>query len=985
MCDPIFSSGMADRLGRLFGREQDRATGLRAVELGRLTRAQFDDAWTERERTSRPLGEILSARGSIPLAEFEELAESMDRQDYSTLKLAGAAALPPEVSPLLQDPARRVAEFVLVERLGCGGAGEVWKAWDRRLGRWSALKIPLALPEKGDALDRFTREAVVAARLSHPNIVSIHRVTEENGLPCIVMQYVEGRTLQQEPPPLRGAAEAVREAALAVHYAHEQGVIHRDLKPANIMVGRDGRVLVLDFGLARLSESGRGLSEQGVLSGTAAYMSPEQALGDPRGLSRTVDIYALGATLYHLATGHPPFGGASLAETVHRVIHDDPTRPGDLCRETPRDLETIILKAMDKDPARRYTTALEFADDLGRFLACEPIRARPVSPLEEGVRRLGRHPRTAVFVALVFTLSAAGLLAGRGTARREREASLATIRETARVSLQAALELRRAGANARMTEFLPRLETAYRQAIERAPDLAEVDYLMGRFHRAILDDGPALEFQNKALSKDPHFAPALYERAILASKNYGRGLRRAYGIETALAPGPVTAEVARRVDPPSLEEFGGRREDLVRMRNAIVADCLGLERALGGITEANATAARGILAFHRGAVAEAKILLEAAVRKDPLMEEAWETLALASLSPLNQGTPVEALERAWADAELVYDEGLARDRGYQPHWLGRASLRTARANLHWDTGRDPAADFSGAEADFAEAIRLQPSADVFIRRSALFSSKGSFNGRQGRDPMSAWKNGDDDLQRAVHLDPTSVVAWSRLAYNCRARAEYRLERGESPLEECDRAEEYIIRALSLDPNDGSAWMNRGAMQTCRGMDRAARSEDPIPDFDRAEHAYNEALRFDKAIRGPWERRGYLRLQRARWQAAHGQDSAPALRGAEEDLTRCIELSERFTMAWLARAMVHRASGSLDAAKADLLRVVRFNPSYPEAWIELGHLHLAQALASGGKEAAAQALADFERGVALDPTLNRSAVKDGRARALSLSK
>ncbi|HEV3029109.1 MAG TPA: tetratricopeptide repeat protein, partial [Planctomycetota bacterium] len=449
--------------------------------------------------------------------------------------------------------------------------------------------------------------------------------------------------------------------------------------------------------------------------------------------------------------------------------------------------------------------------------------------------------------------------------------------------------------------------------------------------------------------------------------------------------GPVTADLARHVDAPSLEEFGGRREDLVQMRNAIVADCLALERALGGLTEANATAARGILAFHRGAVAEAKILLESAVRKDPLMEEAWETLALSSLSPLNQGTPVEALERAWAAAERVYDEGLTRDRGYQPHWLGRASLRTARANLHWDTGRDPTADFSGAEEDFAEAIRLQPSADAFSRRSALFSSRGSFDGRQGRDPMPAWKKGDDDLRQAVHLDPTSVVAWSRLAYNCRSRAEYRLVRGESPLEDCERAEEFIARALALDPNDGSAWMNRGALQTCRGMDRASRKEDPIPDFDRAEHAYNEALRFDKTIRGPWERRGFLRLQRARWQAAHGLDPAPALRDAEEDLTRCIELSDRFTMAWLARAMVRRTSGTLAAAEADLLRVVRINPTYPEAWIELGQLHLAQALASGGKKAAAQALADFAKGVTLDPTLNGSAVQDSRARALSLSK
>jgi tetratricopeptide (TPR) repeat protein len=169
------------------------------------------------------------------------------------------------------------------------------------------------------------------------------------------------------------------------------------------------------------------------------------------------------------------------------------------------------------------------------------------------------------------------------------------------------------------------------------------------------------------------------------------------------------------------------------------------------------------------------------------------------------------------------------------------------------------------------------------------------------------------------------------------------------------------------------------------MDRAARNEDPIPEFDRAEEAYNEALRFDKTVRGPWERRGYLRLQRARWQAAHGQDAAPALRAAEEDLTRCIELSGRFTMAWLARVMVRRARGALEAAEADLLQVLRFNPSYPEAWIEGGRLHLAQALASGRNDPAARAVAEFDHGTALDPTLDLPAVRVDRARALDLSK
>jgi tetratricopeptide (TPR) repeat protein len=166
------------------------------------------------------------------------------------------------------------------------------------------------------------------------------------------------------------------------------------------------------------------------------------------------------------------------------------------------------------------------------------------------------------------------------------------------------------------------------------------------------------------------------------------------------------------------------------------------------------------------------------------------------------------------------------------------------------------------------------------------------------------------------------------------------------------------------------------MLACRGMDRASRGEDPREDFDRAEEAYNEALRFDKLVRGPWERRGYLRLQRARWTLARGGDATADLRLAEEDLTRCIEVSSRFTMARLARAMVRRSRGDLAGAGSDLDLLLRENPAYPEAWIERGHV----SLAAGGKERALQAVEAFGKGLALDPTLDLPALREARARA-----
>src|SRR5258708_30401782 len=208
MADSFVPPGLAARRGRVFGAEQDRSLVRRAVEQGRLSEAQLTEAWEERERTSRPLSEILAGRGWLPPSDIAALVESMNREDYATSRRAGGAPVPPDVVIHLEDSARRLGGFVLVERLGRGGGGEVWKAWDLGLGRWCALKIPLALPQEAAALERFAREAVVAARLSHPNIVSIHGIAEENGRPYIVMQYVEGKTIRQERPPLHPPAQA---------------------------------------------------------------------------------------------------------------------------------------------------------------------------------------------------------------------------------------------------------------------------------------------------------------------------------------------------------------------------------------------------------------------------------------------------------------------------------------------------------------------------------------------------------------------------------------------------------------------------------------------------------------------------------------------------------------------------------------------------------------------------------------------------------
>jgi serine/threonine-protein kinase len=298
--------------------------------------------------------------------------------------------------------------------------GVVYRARQVSLNRIVALKMVLSSAFASPAaLQRLRREAESAARLQHPHIVSVHEVGEYAGQPYYSMDYVDGKSLavmtRDHPLPATRSAEYLRTIAGAIHYAHERGVLHRDLKPSNILIDEEGRPRVTDFGLAKLLDSdtrhaGQDATASGAVLGTPSYMSPEQASGDISTIGRTSDIYSLGAVLYELLTGRPPHRAESTVETLMQVMQADPVRPRILNRKVDRDLETICLKCLAKDKARRYATAAELADDLGRYLRHEPILARRPGVVPRVAKWVRRHPAWATLFT-VSSLAAALLIA----------------------------------------------------------------------------------------------------------------------------------------------------------------------------------------------------------------------------------------------------------------------------------------------------------------------------------------------------------------------------------------------------------------------------------------------------------------------------------------------------------------------------------------------------------------------------------------------
>jgi eukaryotic-like serine/threonine-protein kinase len=324
--------------------------------------------------------------------------------------IAPADVMPPESS----SPLGSFGEYDLLEEIARGGMGVVYKARQRNLGRIVAVKMILAGSLAGkDFVQRFRTESAAAAILLHPNIVAIHAVGVHDGRHYFSMDYVEGQNLarlvgQQPLAPAR-AARYVETIAAAIHYAHERGILNRDLKPSNVLIDATDQPRITDFGLARRLDGDSSLTLTGQVLGSPNFMPPEQAGGGRGKVGRPSDVYALGGILYYLLTARAPFQADSLDRLLTQVLHAEPVSPRLLNPSVPRDLETITLKCLEKEPSRRYQTARELADELGRFLRREPINARPITAPQKLWRWGRRKPVLALLIVLLHVVGAAGL------------------------------------------------------------------------------------------------------------------------------------------------------------------------------------------------------------------------------------------------------------------------------------------------------------------------------------------------------------------------------------------------------------------------------------------------------------------------------------------------------------------------------------------------------------------------------------------------
>jgi serine/threonine-protein kinase len=612
-----------------------------------------------------------------------------------------------------------IAGYTLESVIGHGGMGVVYKARHLKLTRTVAIKM-LVGGEYAPAreLARLVREAQSIAVLRHPNIIQVFDVGDLDGRPYFTMEYLEGGSLSQKlagvPQPGREAAAMVATLAEAIQVAHAAGIIHRDLKPANILLAADGAPKVSDFGLARTSTEASDLTLGGTRLGTPSYMSPEQAIGKRGTIGPSTDVYSLGAVLYEMLTGRPPFVAETPIETERQVIAEEPAPPSRLNAKVPRDLETVCLKCLCKDPDRRYASASDLADDLRRFLRGEPIEARPASSLERLGKWSRRHPvQTAVWVGSAAAV--AGILGAilwtfsvRTTLAKAVADDLAEV-----VRLEHASEWRAA------RDMLERAKTRLGPAAGRdrlASRVSEIENELGLVDR---------------------LGAIRYERAAHTDVDFDRlkwwtKYRRAFGEAGLLAEGDSPEAFAARVARSPA-------------RTALVEAMDDMAPCAGG---------RGDLEWLFGAtrLADPDPWRDRA-RNRAVWVDAAALAALAREAPV-EGQPVQLL--------LNVAGQLSASNPHEAEALLRR-VQAAHPSDYWANTAlgDTLYDRRDAEAIgyFRAAIALQPQA------TAAHFSLGTALRAAGRTAEAI-----ESMRRAVTLDPASVESRYNLAYYlCEAR------------------------------------------------------------------------------------------------------------------------------------------------------------------------------------------------------------------------
>jgi tetratricopeptide (TPR) repeat protein/tRNA A-37 threonylcarbamoyl transferase component Bud32 len=835
-------------------------------------------------------------------------------------------------APASERPPPCIPGYEILGELGRGGMAVVYKARHVGLNRLVAIKMILAgAHATAQELARFRTEAEAVAALKHPNVVQIYEIGAHDGCPYFSLEFVEGGTLSQHfdrvPQPPCKAADLVETLARAVHFAHQQGVIHRDLKPANVLLAADGTPKIADFGLAKRLESGVDHTRTGQIVGTPNYMAPEQAAATPALVGKPADIYALGAILYTMLTGRPPFRGDTPWRVLVQVQWTEPVPPRRLSPNTPADLETICLKCLRKEPRSRYSSAEALADDLSRFLDDRPIQARRVGGAERAVKWVRRNPvLTGVLaIAVLASVGAAGgwLWAVQDRAARQIESNRLAAARLSAAQDKADIAINKARADERQAALVESAADDKGQEEPETPETAKQVVGLLRQAEAALDEAE-------------------------------RALAEVLGIEAARAQtgerrGSVQAKRKRA------EKIAALLSDLDRARGARAG------------SSANGPGKNASAKFYTAAFSAYGLDLARPERETAAeIRNTRPGIRLALILALDDwASYVRGLDAAQAD-RLSRIAGGADDDDWRRRYRAAIGDLTALKRLAQEAprlhlpavsvvqlGRDLyTRDARSDAAILLRAARRQHPGDFWV----YFDLNNCLFDPDHVDPATL-EEAEGCVCTAVALRPDSAIAQSNMGNALRAHGD------QAGAAECYR------KAIVLDPGFALAVNNLGIVLA------------DVGDQAGAADCYRKAIEIDPKYASPHECLGNLLFRQGEWAGAAecykkaielSPKAATAhcgfgsalynqgdLVGAAVRYKRAIELDDRLAIAHYCLGNVVRDQGDLAGAAKCFRKSIDLNPKYVEAHINFGSL-----LQTQGDFAGAAAYA--RKAIELDP-------------------
>jgi serine/threonine-protein kinase len=815
---------------------------------------------------------------------------------------------PPEpVPPTGGPPLTTWDHYELFGLLGQGAMGVVYRARDRQLDRPVAIKFLHGVDPS--LTMRLVREARAQARIDHPHVCRVNEVGEVEGRAYIALQLVEGEPLHKiaERMSLDAKVALMTEVAAAIQEAHQCGVIHRDIKPANILVeSREAGwfPIVTDFGLAREATAEARLTRSGALIGTPSYMSPEQARGDVRAIDRRSDVYGLGATLYELLTGRPPFADPSLAQLLSRVIQDEPPPPRSLVPSLPIDLETVTLKCLAKDPAQRYPSARSLADDLARYLADQPILGRRPSLWQRLRTRTRRHRSLVVLGAISFALLA---VVGSFGIR----AWLVSRSERAR-SAERTILARQLGEQAKEIELF--LRTAYQLPLQdirpergviraRMRSIAATHHDLGTLGEAVIHD--ALGRGHLALHEWDEAADELARAAET-------GLRTP---ELHAARGRALGELYHRALGEARRSgdrtwLAGRQKELAQqyltpaVAELVQSSGAGESAALLGV----------LIALYRSDFATAETAAMAASEHAPWLFEARKLAADAAYGAAMAAFDHGDYERARPGlerAEALYAQASEIARSDASVYEAAAQALLQRAEVEFRQGRSPRQPLDRALEAIDRALHADPDsapantakAYLLLRGYQLLAPPPSEDSRPLLDRIA------QAAERAVEIDPRDAGAWDALGNAHVFRGNYESYHRGQGAPWWNRAIEEFDRALAIRPNDPWANNDLGTAHRWYGANLDQTGRDPMPEYEAGLRSYERATALDPGYVYAWSNLADLHAAIAEHDASVGIDPHPAADDARRAGERCLGVDSSFDapLHAMAQAYVSLAS------------------------------------------------------------------------------